>query len=76
MTQHDDLNEKEVRDLLKCALASEQDTELHRDLWPDMLRRLDEPAFHIPWWDWALLAAATAAFFLYPGMIPALLYHL
>jgi hypothetical protein len=41
-----------------------------------MLRRLDQPAFHVPWWDWTLLAAATALLLIFPGMIPALLYHL
>jgi hypothetical protein len=76
MTTLDEQNEKEIRDLLKSALAPMQDTELRRDLWPTMLRRLDQPPIRVPWWDWALLAAATSAFFLYPGMIPALLYHL
>ena len=76
MTQHDDQNENELRDLLKSNLAPFPDTELRRDLWPSMLRRLDESPIRVPWWDWALLAAATAVFFFYPGMIPALLYHL
>ena len=76
MTHPDEHNEKEIRDLLKSALAPMHNTELRRDLWPSMLRRLDESPIRVPWWDWALLAAATAVFFFYPGMIPALLYHL
>jgi hypothetical protein len=76
MTHHDDQDEKELRDLLKSAIAPLPDTELRRDLWPAMLRRLDEPPVRVPWWDWALLAAATAVFCFYPGTISALLYHL
>jgi len=30
----------------------------------------------VPWFDWALLAAATASLLFVPQMIPMLLYHL
>lgn len=29
----------------------------------------------IPWFDWALAALAAAALLIFPGIIPALLYH-
>jgi hypothetical protein len=70
---------KDVKALLKGAIAPLQDTELRRDLWPQMLRKLDEqvsPAKNVPWFDWALAAILGAALFLFPGAIPALLYHL
>jgi hypothetical protein len=53
-------------------------TELRRDLWPEMRRRLEESAVRVrvPWWDWALLAGASLLLLLFPGVIPALLYHL
>jgi hypothetical protein len=69
-------NNKELNTLLKDAIAPAQDTELRRDLWPQMLHRLDEQPLRVPWFDWALAAAVAASLLLFPGTIPALLYHL
>jgi hypothetical protein len=72
-------NSKEVKALLKAAIAPLQDTELRRDLWPQILRKLGEqPSLvgRVPWFDWALAAILGAALFFFPGAIPALLYHL
>jgi hypothetical protein len=69
-------DEKELRRLLKVAMPPFSETAPNRDLWPVLLRRLEAPSLRVPWWDWALLVAATVMFFLFPGMIPALLYHL
>ena len=66
----------DIKRLLKDSLRPVAGLELQRDLWLAMLRRLDQPAFHVPWWDWTLLATVTAMLFFFPGMIPALLYHL
>lgn len=73
------MNEREVAEvkkLLQDALPPTRDSELHRDLWPAMLRRLDERPIRVPWWDWALLAGVITLFCLFPGTIPTLLYHL
>jgi hypothetical protein len=73
------MNQPEIDDLkklLKDSLSPAGSLELQRDLWPTMLRRLDQPAFQVPWWDWTLLAAVTALLIFFPGMIPTLLYHL
>jgi len=68
---------KDLRYLLKQNIAPVKDTELGRDLWPQMLRRLDQqPPVRVPWFDWALAAVAAAALVLFPGIIPVLLYHL
>ena len=70
---------KKVKALLKAAIAPMKDTELQRDLWPQMLRKLDEqpsPLNNIPWFDWVLAAILGASLFFFPGTIPALLYHL
>jgi hypothetical protein len=74
MNPHDD---KALRDLLKQSIAPVRDAELRRDLWPQMLRRLDaaQPV-RVPWFDWVLAALASAALIFFPGVIPALLYHL
>ena len=72
-------NDEEIRTLLKQAVAPVKDTELRRDLWPQMLRRLEEqPAavVGVPWFDWALAAILGAVLIFFPGAIPALLYHL
>jgi hypothetical protein len=73
------MNQPEIDDLkkrLKDTFPPVGGLELQRDLWPAMLGHLDQPAFRVSWWDWALVAAATTLLFLFPGMIPALLYHL
>jgi hypothetical protein len=66
----------ETKKLLQSALQPARDTELGRDLWPAMLQRLDQRTVQVPWWDWALLAGVIALFCIFPGTIPALLYHL
>jgi hypothetical protein len=77
-------NNDEIQALLKSVITSVNDTELPRDLWPQMLRKLDkQPApagfatlDKIPWFDWALAAILSALLIVFPGAIPALLYHL
>jgi hypothetical protein len=67
---------EKIKSLLKEAYPPEQKAELRRDLWPEMQRRLSKPTVRVPWWDWALLGAASLLTLLFPGVIPALLYHL
>ncbi len=69
-------NDKDLKALLKQALAPVKNSELQRDLWPQMLRRLDAQPLRVPWFDWALAALTAAALLFFPGAIPALLYHL
>jgi hypothetical protein len=72
-------NNKEMKELLKQPIAPIRETELRRDLWPQMLRKLEEqPAsvVSVPWFDWALAAILSAVLVFFPGSIPALLYHL
>ena len=72
-------NNKEMKNLLNQAIAPVKDAVLRRDLWPQMLRKLDEqlaPALSVPWFDWALAAILGAVLAFFPGSIPALLYHL
>ena len=69
-------NNQEIKELLRQAMTPMKNTELQRDLWPQLLRRLDEQPFRAPWFDWALAAIVAAFLLLFPGTIPALLYHL
>ena len=73
------MNEREVDEmkrLLRNSIPAVHGAELQKDLWPAMLHRLDRGSIRVPWWDWVLLAGVAASFFLIPGIIPALLYHL
>jgi hypothetical protein len=71
MTKQND----KIVELLKHSIHP-GDSELQRDLWPQMLGRLQERAAAVPWFDWALLAALALWLCLAPGTIPVLLYHL
>lgn len=78
MNEHD---QERIERLLKKSLppiGAQVGAELRRDLWPAMLRRIDDDAHStsVPWFDWALLAAVAAWLAFFPGMIPVLLYHL
>ncbi len=80
------MNEQELNELLKRSIPPV--SELRRDLWPQMLRRLDAQAAEgswfvallssrsaAPWFDWALLAALVVGVCLFPRAIPVWLYH-
>jgi hypothetical protein len=70
---------KNMKELLKQAVAPVPDSELGHDLWPQMLRKLDEqplPVHRVSWFDWVLVAILGAVLIFFPGSIPALLYHL
>jgi hypothetical protein len=71
-----DQNEEELKELLKQSIAPFANTDLRRDLWPQMLQRLSHQPIRVPWFDWALAAILAALLLLFPGTIPALLYHL
>lgn len=72
MNEHRD---EKIRELLKQSIGS-TNAELERDLWPQMLRRLEERSAAVPWFDWALLALVAVWLVLVPDTIPLLLYHL
>jgi hypothetical protein len=70
---------KKMKELLKQAISPVKESDPRRDLWPQMLAKLEEQpagAHAIPWFDWALAALAGAALIFFPGIIPALFYHL
>ncbi len=73
------MNDRELKELgekLRDAIPPLRQTELSRDLWPAMLKKLGEPRVRVPWFDWLLAALAAAVLIFFPGAIPALLYHL
>ena len=56
------------------------DSEPDRDLWPVMLRRIDEQSARVvasvPWFDWALAGGLVAFAAIAPRTIPVILYYL
>jgi hypothetical protein len=70
-------NEEKIRALLRQSLPPIGDVaEPPRDLWPAMLKRLDEKPAAVPWLDWALLAGLLGVVAFVPASIPVLLYYL
>jgi hypothetical protein len=81
MNAHDD---DRMKQLLRQAVPPvEADTEPARDLWPQVLKRLDDDAAgdaparsRWVWLDVALLAGLAVLGVSFPTMIPLLLYYL
>ena len=54
-------------------------TELRRDLWPAMLRKMDAAApskTPTPWYDWVLVGGLAAAVLVFPKFLLLVAYHL
>jgi len=68
-------NDDDLRQLLKTAIRPTSG-ELQRNLWPHMLRRMDEKPNSVPWLDWVLAVAMLALLAVAPAAIPILLYQL
>jgi type VI protein secretion system component VasF len=70
-------HDEQLKRLIRQAIAPVKDAELQRDLWPQMLKKLQqhEPV-RVPWFDWVLAAISCLILVLFPSVIPALLYHL
>ena len=67
--------DEKLQELLKQAMPPIE-RELERELWPQTLRRLQQRALVIPWFDWALVAVLVLALLISPHTIPVLLYHM
>jgi hypothetical protein len=68
-----------IQRLLKSSLPGISDAEPARDLWPGMLRRIEaREESRVPFGpvDWVIAGLVAASVFLFPGLIPGLLYHL
>ena len=72
MTEYDD---RQIRDALKQSIPP-VNTGLRRDLWPDVLRKLDLRPTRVPWYDWALVGVSAAMFLVFPRLVLVFAYHL
>jgi hypothetical protein len=78
-------DEERMKNLLRQALPPVKGVGPERDLWPDVLRRLDANSV-VPatlsgargwaWFDGALLAGLVALIAIFPSVIPLFLYYL
>ena len=66
---------EEVRSALRKAFPP-VDTELRRDLWPAMRRRLEASPRRVPWYDWALAGGLAGAMVIFPKLLLLFVYHL
>jgi hypothetical protein len=67
--------ENELREMLRQALPPVHPDE-DIDLWPRMLRRLDERSARMSWPDRVLLLLVSLGLVMFPAIIPQLLYQL
>ena len=72
MTEQDD---HQIREALQQSFPP-VNTELNRDLWPAVLRKLDANPARVPWYDWALIGLSASVFLFFPQLILVLAYHL
>lgn len=66
---------EEIRAALREAFPPVS-TELRRDLWPNMLRRLNPPPQKVAWYDWALAGGLAGVIVLFPKLLLLFVYHL
>ena len=73
MNAHD---EERMNELIRQSIAPMHASEPARDLWPNMLRRMDAKPGLPPWFDWVLAGGVLGFVALVPASIPVLLYYL
>ncbi len=66
--------DRKFKEYLKTSM-SPADATLNRDLWPAMLRRMDQRSPALPWFDWALLGLLATLLLIVPGAVPIFLYQ-
>jgi len=72
MTEHDD---RQIRESLQLSFPP-VNTEIRRDLWPAVLRKLEARHAPMPWYDWALIGLSAGVFLFFPRLILVFVYHL
>jgi len=65
-----------IRKQVKAGLPPWPEPDLKTDLWPRMLRRLEDAPVRFGWFEGLLAAAIVVVFAAFPELIPVLFYHL
>ena len=73
-TALDEYDDRQIREALKRSFPP-INTELGRDLWPAVLRKLDTRPARVPWYDWALIGLGASVLLFFPELIFVLAYH-
>ncbi len=73
MNEH---NDEKLRELLKEAVPPAVKLQVTSDLWPQMLRRLDQRDLRLSWIDWVLMGALVILLWFFPEATATLLYQL
>jgi hypothetical protein len=68
--------QERLKRLLQKAVPRVQDATPGRDLWPEMLRKMERERRDVPWLDWALAGLLAGWMFFFPAGILRLLYQL
>ena len=66
----------DIRDRLRAAVPPWDGGDLNTDLWPRMLRRLEEPRVTFGWFEAILAGAAVFALVMFPELLPSVLFNL
>jgi hypothetical protein len=61
---------------LQAALPPWRDENPQRDLWPEMLRRMQQPPLTFGWFEAALVGAVVVSVAAFPELLPVMLFHL
>ena len=70
------LNDEQFGKFIKDAFPPVTGTEPSGDLWPRMLRKLDNTRPRFSWFDWVLVSLLLLLCLIVPEAIPGLLYNL
>lgn len=65
-----------LRKQMKAHLPPWPEPELKTDLWPRMLRRMEDAPARFGWFEALLAAAIVLVFAAFPDLLPVLFYHL
>jgi hypothetical protein len=71
----DEHQARKIREALKQSFPA-VNTELPRDLWPAVLRKLDVHPVRVPWYDWVLIGLSASVFLFFPQLVLVFAYHL
>lgn len=69
-------DDEQFSKLIREAVGPVGERELSTDLWPRMLRKLDETRPRFSWFDWVLVGLLLLLCLIAPEAIPGLLYNL
>jgi hypothetical protein len=68
-------HEREIREALKQSIPP-VNTQLPRDLWPAVLRKIDADHVRVPWYDWVLIGLSASVLLFFPRLVLVFAYHL